>query len=627
MIPDPIVEEVRIRADIVEVIGEHVQLKRAGKEFKALCPFHHEKTPSFYVVPAKGFFKCFGCGESGDVFSFLMKHLGQGFTDAVRQVAAKVGVDIPDTSASRPEDDPNRVLYEAVAFAEDFFRRALVDDVASEPARQYLARREVPAAAIERFRIGYAPGAWRALREAAHRHDIGDDVLLAAGLIKESERSEEPFDRFRDRIIFPIAEPNDRTVAFGGRLRVPSEGAPKYLNSPETAIYHKSRILYGLNWSKGAIRREGAALVVEGYMDYVALAARGVEHVVAGLGTALTVEQANLIARYAGKAYLLYDSDTAGLRATFRGADALLRVGVHPIVVSLPTGEDPDSLMRKGDVGALRALLDAAVDVLEKKLQILTEHGYLDDIEGKRRALDRLLPTLRAVVDPALRDLYLARVEERTGVRRETLEHELAESGRARPLADAELRRSRTRRSEPGAERATPLHRGEAERLLLLLMLRDPTWIGPAAAEVRAEELQDPVFRELFEAVLAVSAAGLPEDGRSGLAAAVGERVSGPAAQVLAAVEQDDIEIADGDRTFSDVVAEIKAAPLFLRLEQIDRQLQAATETETSALIQERSLVNRALSALGKPGFKFSPRYRRYARATRSKRTPSTDDV
>jgi DNA primase len=425
MIPEGVVDEVRHRLDIVEVIGEHLALKRAGKEFRALCPFHQEKTPSFYVVPAKGFYKCFGCGESGDAFSFLMKHAGLSFQDAVRQVAARVGVQIPERHEGRPADDPHRLIYEALAFATDFFQHHLREGAAGARARAYLESRGVGAATIERFQLGYAPDEWRALREAAHTHGIGDEVLDAAGLIKTGERGGEPYDRQRDRVIFPITDARGRVIAFGGRLLTAREGAPKYLNSPETPVYEKGRHLYGLSWAKNAIRREGTVLVVEGYMDYVSLAAREIEHVVAGLGTALTAEQAALIARYSQQALLLYDSDAAGLRATFRTADALLGAGVHPLVVTLPPGEDPDSVARQGGAAALRPHLDAAVDVLDRKLQILDARGYFASAEGMRKAVDGVLSTLRATLDPMLRDIYLTRVAERTGVRRATLEAEL----------------------------------------------------------------------------------------------------------------------------------------------------------------------------------------------------------
>ena len=580
MIPEAIVDEVRARADIVEVIGEQISLKRAGKDFRALCPFHHEKTPSFYVVPAKGFYKCFGCGEAGDVFSFLMKRAGVSFQEAVHELGGRYGVDIPDARRDEGEE-PHRKLYEAVAFAAEYFREQLWDEQQGERARRYLDGRGIGREVAERHGLGYARDDWRALREAAHRHGIEDAVLLEAGLVKESERSEEPYDRFRDRLIFPIAELGGRVVAFGGRVLRPTENAPKYLNSPETPIYHKGQLLYGLNWSKGAIRREGAALVVEGYMDYVSLAARGIEHVVAALGTAMTAEQANLLARYAGKALLLYDSDMAGLKATFRTGDALLRAGVHPLVVTLPPGEDPDSLARRGGAEALRPLLASAADVIEKKIGILEERGLLSDIEGVRRALDRLLPTIRATVDPALRDIYIARIAERTGVRRETLERESTDR-RAEPRPEPPSRRPAPARGEP---RITGI---AAERLLLRLMIRDPENLVPAAvAVVHPANLHDVRHRAIFEALAAGAAAGelettLPE----------------PAAHVARELATDPEPITDSTRMLNEALAGIHFQDLQLQQRVIRLRQKEAPESEQPELYRRRTELSRELRAL-----------------------------
>ncbi len=600
MIPDSIVEEVRVRADIVELIGEQIPLKRAGKDFRALCPFHNEKTPSFYVVPAKGFYKCFGCGESGDVFTFLMKRQGLTFLDAVRQIAARVGVEIPE-STREVREEPHRALYEAVAFAADHFRRQLWEEDAGAAARAYLENRGIPREAADRFGIGYAPAEWRLLRESAHRHGITDEVLEEAGLIKRSEKSEEPYDRFRDRLMFPTADVTGRVIAFGGRLvGRAATNAPKYLNSPDTPIYHKGEQLYGLNWSKGAIRREGAALVVEGYMDYVSLAARGIENVVAGLGTAMTAEQANLLARYAGRAYLLYDSDTAGLRATFRTADALLRANVHPLVVSLPQGEDPDSLVRKGGADALRPHLDAAVDVLERKLQILDEHEYFRGIEGSRRALDRLLPTLRAVVDPALRDIYIARIAERTGVRRETLEREARATGPARPAPPVD---APVRRPPPAVTMR--------ERLLLMLLLRDPALVPHAVERVPPDHVHDPVNREIF-----LSLTG-------GLEGSLGRE----AASRLEALRQDPEEITDARQSFENVVADLAlVGHLFAELADLNARLAVAPDADAEALVRRRVELQAQLAQTGL-GFKASPRYRRHLAGGRSReRGPLKED-
>jgi DNA primase len=590
MIPDHVVDEVRTRADLVEIIGEHISLKRAGKEFRALCPFHHEKTPSFYVVPAKGFYKCFGCGAGGDAFTFLMKKEGLSFLEAVRRIATKVGVEIPDDTA-RTTEDPNRALYEAVAFAADFYQRQLWESATGARAQEYLARRELTRAMVERFSLGYAPKAGGALRESANRQGITDAVLLAAGIVKENERAEEPYDRFRDRIIFPIADSGGRWIAFGGRvLGRAAQGVPKYLNSPETAIYQKRRTLYGLNWSRTAIRREHSALVVEGYMDYVSLAARGVDHVVAGLGTAMTSEQADILARYTRQALLLYDSDNAGLKASFRAGDELLGAGVEPLIVTLPPGEDPDSVVRKGGAEALAPHLAAAVDVLDRKLQILLERGFFEHIEGRRRALDRLLPTLRAAADPALKDIYVARVAERTGVRRDTLEAELTNDrpfrGVVRPQRGAE-RTSRRRRNDESERLNARAEAWASERLLLLMMLRDPERIGHVGRAVSAEQIQDPVNRQIYEALL--QHGPLPAGGtaRVDLSVAAHER--------LAELRSDPLEIAEGDRTFDEAVVGIRSAGLRLALDELEKRMSLASVGEQDLLYFEKQKVMKEL--------------------------------
>jgi DNA primase len=633
MIPDGIVDEVRARVDIVEIIGEHLPLKRAGKEFRALCPFHQEKTPSFYVVPAKGFYKCFGCGESGDAFSFLMKHGGHSFQDALRQVAARVGVEIPERGGERAVDDPHRLIYETIAFAADFYHRQLQESAAGARARDYLETRGIGPAVIERFQLGYAPDEWRALREAAHGQGIEDELLLEAGLIKVAERGGEPYDRQRDRVIFPITDARGRVIAFGGRLLGTREGAPKYLNSPETPVYHKGEHLYGLSWAKTSIRRERSVLVVEGYMDYVSLAAREIENVVAGLGTAMTVEQAALVARYTQQVLLLYDSDAAGLRATFRSADALLGAGVHPLVVTLPGGEDPDSVVRRGGAAALRPHLDAAVDVLDRKLQILDGRGYFSSAEGMRKAVDGLLPTLRATLDPMLRDIYLTRVAERTGVRRETLEAELAAEpaplpapARGRPDQDGgwgegsgrggggrggaregSWRGEKAPRSGPGAPRAS----GRAEqRKLLLLILRDESRIPTVADALSADLFVDPVDRELFEEL--VRKEGMQGRGPLSL------ELTDPARARLEELLGDRVELGDGDRVFREIVGDIRAQALFERKDALRARMAESRGEEQQAVFRELTEVTQTLRAIGSDlsalGFKLSKRYRRYLR-------------
>lgn len=588
MIPDDQVEEVRARADIVEVVGEFVDLKKSGKEYKARCPFHEERTPSFYVVPDKGFFKCFGCGESGDVFGFVMKRAGLDFPEAVRHVAARAGVELREvTRGEEAREDPNRPLYELNAWAREFFRGRLEDPETGRTARDYLESRGVDRETAERFSLGYAPDEWRALRDAAGTHGFDDDLLLEGGLLSRSDRSPEPYDRFRDRIIFPIEGLSGRVVAFGGRVLGSAEGGPKYLNSPETPVYHKGEVLYGLSWAKYPIRRESAALVVEGYMDLVALGAGGFENVVATLGTAMTEEHARLLSRYTTRVFLLFDSDAAGLRATFRAGDVLLAAGLHPAVVSLPPGEDPDTLVLKEGAQGLRHYLEQAVDVVDRKLQILEEHDYFRDIERTRQAVDRLLPTVRATADPALRDIYVSKVAERTGVRRETLERELARAPRG---AGGGSPGPRSPAASRAPKRVVPrVPRMGAERSLLLLLLKDPRWVERAGERIGPEDLADAAHRVIFEALLHEPGLGAaPED------------MDPVAAQRLEEMLQDRRDLAGAGEIFESSVRRIRLASLDRRVRELQRRIEAATdEEEKEGLLTEKVALAAERRAIG----------------------------
>ena len=578
MIPDDMVEEVRAAADIVDVIGEFVQLKKAGREYKANCPFHEERTPSFYVVPAKGFYKCFGCGKSGDVFSFVMERQGLDFVEAVKHVAGRAGVQVREVKRSQEEEDPNRPLYEINGFARDWFRRQLEDATVGAAAREYLEGRGISADVCERYGLGFAPDEWRALRDAAAKHGLEEELMLEVGLLGSSERSREPYDRFRGRIMFTIESRSGRVIAFGGRiLEGDTKDAPKYLNSPETPIYHKGSNLYGLSWARHSIRREESALVVEGYMDVVSLAAHGFENVVAPLGTALTPEQAKLLSRYTKRVLLLFDSDAAGLRATFKAGDTLLEAGLHPAVVTLPPGEDPDTLVRSEGREGLEQYLDQAVDVLDRKLQILDEKDYFSSIERTRSAVDRLLPTIRAASDPALRDIYVAKVADRTGVRRETLEAEMkrAASGSAP-----------TRVAAPPSVPRIAAHRVPklgAERIVLLLMTKNPDFVERAGEHVGAGDFVDVAYRTIFQALLDDPELRAPPVSMDPVAA-----------RRLQEILSDPEELAHAGRVFEESVARMHVAALDRRSQDLDLRIAAAAgDGEKRTLIEEKERVSR----------------------------------
>jgi DNA primase len=582
MIPDDIVEEVRSRADIVDVIGEFVALKKSGREYKANCPFHEERTPSFYVVPDKGFFKCFGCGKSGDVFSFVMEKQGMDFVEAVKHVAARSGVEVREVKRGQGDEDPHRALYEINAFARDWFRRQLVDEKVGARARAYLESRGVGPEIAERFGLGYAPDEWRALREAAATHGLDEALMLEVGLLGKSDKSDEPYDRFRDRIIFPIEGLSGRVIAFGGRiLRGDGKDAPKYLNSPETPIYQKGHNLYGLSWARHAIRKDERALVVEGYMDVVSVAARGFENVVAPLGTALTEDQGRLLQRYCTRVLLLFDSDAAGLKATFRAADVLLEQGMHPAVVTLPKGEDPDTVVRKEGPEALRRYIDDALDVLDRKLQILEQKEFFSSIERTREAVDRLLPTLRAAADPALRDIYVDKVAKRTGVRRETLEAEMRKTRRRPTTGSAPAPQAPSARVAPTGVPALG-----AERKLLMMMLRGVEWVERAGELISVEDFEDPHHRAIFQALLDDPEMRSPPSSMDPVAARRLEEI----------LLSDQEELAHGIDVFTKSVNRMRVSALDRRIRGLQQQIEAAPaedEKRTFAMEKEQLVQER----------------------------------
>jgi len=593
MIPDDQVEEVRSRADIVQVIGEIVPLKKSGKDYKACCPFHDEKTPSFYVVPAKGFYKCFGCGESGDVFAFLTKRLGLSFVDAVRHVAPTTGVEIREVSRGQSAEDPFRHLYEANAFARMFFQDSLWNQEVGRAAQAYLRERGIGRDTAERFGLGYAPDAWRGLHEAASHHGIGEEVLIEVGLLSRSEKRKDPYDRFRDRLIFPIESLSGKVVGFGGRvLGAGREGSPKYVNSPESPIYHKGEVLYGLSWAKNAIRRRETALVVEGYMDVVSLAAAGFENAVAPLGTAVTPDQVVVLRRFTSRAQILFDSDAAGLRATFRAADLLLTGGMHPCVVTLPPGEDPDTIVHAEGAEALQGYIDGAVDVLDRKLQMLEEHDHFRSIEHTRTAIDRLLPTIRAVQDPALRDIYIAKVSERTGVRRDTLEGELERAGPP-PVPQRVVRR----RDHRGTSTAFVPEMGP-ERELLLLMTKGRDYIERVGERLGPQDFVDVRYRAVFESLLEDHDLTHPP-----------EKMIPEAARVLEKLLADPAELSQGDRVFEESVSKILSTLFQERLDAVDHLLQnTLDEQHETQLLKDKARLSKERRELGRD---WSPTVRR----------------
>lgn len=585
VVSDGLVEDIRARADILEIVGEHVQLRRSGKSYRGPCPLHGGDGPNFAVDPQRQIFKCFVCGEGGDIFGFMMKHLGFEFPEAVRHVGARVGIEVPDREERR--EDPHAPLRGVLAFAAEWFRDRLREPVGAG-ARDYLQGRGLSLEEALDFGLGYADDEWRALRSAATRHGIEERALLELGLLATSERAEEPYDRFRGRLMFTIHDLRDRPIGFGGRILGAASDAPKYINSPESPVFHKGKELYGLNRARHAMRREGHAAIAEGFTDVIALHRAGLGFAVAGLGTSFTADQARRVGRYTKRAYLLYDSDLAGLRATFRTGDILLAAGVHPMVVSLPSGEDPDSLIRRDGPTAIRQLLDDAVDLLERKLQILRREGYLDRVEGRRRAVDGLLSTLRAVSDPALRDIYVDRAVEGLGIRRETLVDEIARLESSRP-------RRRFPAPGPGPTRPGPSPASRTEHDFLLLLVRDPTLTRQAVrVGLGPDHMSDPRGRELFEILSAASDEGIDSPDWTSASAA--------ARELAKTLRESDRELPDAARVFDAVARRLLYRRHRERIEEIGRAIELAEPEQQRRLLGEKQELVRELRAAGESG-------------------------
>ena len=601
MIPDDIVERVRDHADIVAVIGEHVKLKRVGNSFRGPCPFHQGKDPNFSVSP-RGAYHCFVCHEKGDVFSFAQKRLGLSFVEAVKYVGEKSGIEVKEVSRERDAGpDPREKFWEINAAAADFFTETLWLNQAATPARDYLASRNVSREVADRFGVGFAPRDVSALR--AHLVTLGfDDARqIEAGLLVIREEGAEPRPRFRNRLMFPIYDSQNRVIAFGGR--VVGEGEPKYLNSSESPVFVKGGTLYGLNWAKNALRRDDRALLVEGYFDCIRLIAEGVESTVAPLGTALTEPQAELIRKYTKTVFLLYDSDKAGLKATFRAGDVLLRHGMKVHVVTLPEGEDPDTFVQQHGREKLEMHLSQAIDVFERKIQILQRGGWFADLRRKRVALDRLLPTIRVASDPITRELYVSRAAEVVGVREDVLLRELQEGrGPSRTPAITEAKRPPKGPNGRGERRQSYLSSGSrAERELVRVLLHRRQYADTIRQKVSADRFRDPQLSQIFTRLITA-----PEDSVEQLVM----HLDDASVTVLNELSSNDGGLDLPTRVIDDCVSRLRQRELSEEIAAIDRERSLASEAEKDRLNARKHQLIAEMNALGPqrwPAFERRP--------------------
>jgi len=405
MIPELKVREVLEHTSIVDVVSEYVQLRRSGANYLGLCPFHAEKTPSFNVNPAREIFHCFGCGTGGNVFSFVMKIEGLSFPEAVKLLARKAGVEIEErllTADEKQAQNERQVLLRINDLAADYFRKLLMQKSEAVGGRAYLEKRNAMGALAEAYGIGYASDRHDGLVQHLRAQRVDLDAAHKLGIVRRNDRGW--YDLFRNRLIFPIRAPKGEVIAFAGRVLDGS--LPKYINSPESPLYHKSSVLFGLDLALPVIRTEKSAIIVEGYFDHLALYRAGIRNVVATCGTALTLEHVNLLKRHVDKVYTLFDSDAAGQKATIRSMELFLEQKVPTYVIALPSGDDPDSFLEKNSVEAFRTCQEKARPAFEFFVRSLLSQIPADSIDSKVRIVDEVIPRFRKIVNPLERELY-----------------------------------------------------------------------------------------------------------------------------------------------------------------------------------------------------------------------------
>ncbi|MGD0217450.1 MAG: DNA primase [Desulfobaccales bacterium] len=479
-IPEDKLLEIKDAARIEEVVGQYVQLTQKGKNLLGLCPFHADTSPSFTVAPEKGIFHCFGCGAGGNVFSFLMQHQRLSFPEAVSELARRYGIPLTfkELGPEGSRETRKRTLaYEINQVAAGFYE-ATLKSATGRPGRDYLAKRGLTPEVIQAFHLGYAPDEWDSLRRHLQNRGLSLEAAQEGGLL--APRSGGGFyDRFRNRIIFPIFDRQSRVLAFGGRII--GQGEPKYLNSPETQLYHKGRTLYGLPQAAEALRQTGVALVVEGYLDLIALQARGIANVLATLGTAMTREQVRLLKNLAPKVVLVYDGDAAGIKAMQRAFPLFAQESLLVRALALPPGQDPDDYAKSRGVEIFKAAWGGAQPWFSFVLEgLIGSHGL--EVEGRVRILEELRPYFQAIADPVEQDLWLKTAAQRLGVDESVLRQSLA--------SFATITASRL---SPTAAVAISLEKG-----LLRWVLGHPPMVALEDLEQWAPEFEDEELKEVM---------------------------------------------------------------------------------------------------------------------------------
>lgn len=567
-----ITDEIRRRVSILDIAAPHVTLRRSGRRYKGLCPFHSEKTPSFTVDPERGFFYCFGCHAGGDVFDFVMRMGSMPFAEARQELAERAGIEVEVPSGSEQGSGERERLLRAVAEAAAFFRRQLAG-LGGVGARRYLASRGVDAESQDRFRLGFAPPGWDNLIRALQGRGFDPGALEQAGLSIARPAGGGYYDALRDRLIFPIHDLQGRPVAFGGRVL--DGGTPKYLNTRETALFTKGRTLYALSDAREAIRETGEAVVVEGYMDALACHQYAVRNAVASLGTALTLDQVILLKRFAGRAILVYDSDAAGIGAAERGLDVFDQAELPVRVAVLPGESDPDAFLRREGPEAFRQACAAALPIFDYRLAMAQQRYDHRTVEGKVGIVNELGQLIITVSNPVRQGEYVRLLADRLGVREDAVRGQLGRLRRGQPGA-GEGRGKVDMPPVPGAGA-----RGLIERELLHLLVASQVVRERLRGSIAPEAFMEPDHRELAAALLA-DGEDASDPGR------LRERLqSGPAVSLLSRFLMAEPHARDPVRAADACVRRIRGMELEERIDGLMSALRDADRARDRKRIEE----------------------------------------
>ena len=491
------IERLRVESDIVAIISDYVALKKNGKNYWGCCPFHSEKTASFSVTPDKGFFYCFGCQAGGNVFNFIMKIENIAFFEAVKLLANKINIPLPQKEKTKEEllrDKQISLLYKINITARDFFFSCLTKTNYGNRAKAYLQKRGLNDDVIEDFKIGFAPDSWDKLSKAFAQRGFSDDDLLKAGLVLERKQGG-VYDRFRNRVIFPIFDERDRVIGFGGRVM--DESLPKYLNSPETIVFNKRQTLFGLNKAYKYIKEANQAIIVEGYMDVIAAHNAGIKNVIASLGTSFTVEQGKKLLRYTENFIFSYDSDNAGQNATLRALNIVKKIGAKVKILVIPDGKDPDEYIKKHGVNDFNELIKTAKPLLDYQIDKTLNEIDFSGLEGKVAVVVKLVPILAETDNAVEVNLHIAAISQKLGIDETSIRSELSKylSKNNQHTGQNKISLTKTIANVDNANIA-------AGRNLIQVIWNDNSKIDYVKANLNLEELNNEYHQEIISFIL-----------------------------------------------------------------------------------------------------------------------------